>query len=449
MKTEQLWIRGGKILNGEIEIQGAKNSVLPILAASILNQEPVKLLRCPKLRDVEMSIKILKSLGCQTVWDGDDLIINAKYINNWRVSEDLTRQMRSSVIFLGAILARFGKAVCSMPGGCELGPRPIDLHLSGLREMGVEIQEDHGELNCETACLRGCEIVLSTPSVGATENLMLAACGASGVTRISNAAREPEIIDLQDFLNACGADITGAGSDIIIINNKNNNNQDGELNPARDGLNQAGEINNQFRGLRGCTYRVMPDRIVAATYLYAAASAGGEIFLKNAREKDMAVILSRLRECGCEIIANSDGIGIKRDPGRRLKAPRETVKTAPYPGFPTDAQSVFMAAVLKAEGCTVFEENLFESRYRHADELKRMGADIKISGRMAAVRGVKYLKGASVACTDLRGGAALCIAALAADGVTRIDCLKHIDRGYEDICRDLSALGAEITRREI
>ena len=414
---EELVIRGGRPLRGEISIQGAKNGVLPILAATLLTNDVVTLKRCPRLRDVETSIRILQELGCSAAWDGDNLTVDASSFRDCAISDTLMREMRSSVVFLGAILARCGQAECSMPGGCELGPRPIDLHLSGLRALGAEIRESGGALRCDGCRLRGKEIVLSTPSVGATENLMLAACGAEGVTVISNAAREPEIVDLAGFLNACGGDVKGAGSGAVSV---------------------AGR-----RPMRGCAYPVMPDRIAAATYLCAAASAGGEIFLRDAKEEHLRAVASVLRESGCQITSDSAGIFCRA--ASRLKAVGP-IRTAPYPGFPTDAQSVLMAALLRSDGNTVFEENLFENRYRHVGELRRMGADIRVFGRVAVVNGVAALHGASVECTDWRGGAALCVAALAADGETRVGCLRHLDRGYENPERDLSLLGADIAR---
>lgn len=308
----------------------------------------------------------------------------------------------------------------SYPGGCELGPRPIDLHLSGLRDLGAEIQDSGGVLRCKAPRLRGREVILSLPSVGATENLMLAACGAEGVTTISNAAREPEIVDLQEFLNACGAGVSGAGTSIVTV---------------------AGG-----RPLHGCTYEIMPDRIVAATYLCAAASAGGEIYLRKAREGHLATVTAALREAGCAIQA--DGGGVRCVSPGRLKAVRP-VRTAPYPGFPTDAQAVLMAALLRSRGATVFEETIFENRYRHVDELVRMGANIRVAGRVAVVTGTEILRGAPVRCTDLRGGAALCVAALAAEEDTSISEIGHIDRGYESIERDLRTLGADIVRTEL
>ncbi len=415
----QLLVRGGQPLHGEVTIQGAKNSVLPILAATVLTGDRVVLRGCPRLRDVDASIRILQSLGCRAQWEGDALTVDAAALNRCEISDILMREMRSSAIFLGAVLARLGRADISYPGGCELGPRPIDLHLSGLRDLGADIREEGGILHCTASRLAGRELMLSLPSVGATENLMLAACGAEGTTVISNAAREPEIVDLQDFLNACGAEVSGAGSTSVTI---------------RGG-----------KPLHGCEFRCMPDRIVAATYLCACASAGGEVYLRGARERHLATVADALRQAGCTVAGDGEGIACRCR--RRLRAVRP-VRTAPYPGFPTDAQAVLMAAMLKSRGTTVFEENIFENRYRHVDELTRMGAEIRVAGRVAVVTGVERLSGAAVRCTDLRGGAALCVAALAADGETRIFETAHIDRGYEDIVRDLRALGADAVRSD-
>ncbi len=416
----QLLVRGGRSLTGEVAVQGAKNSVLPILAATLLTGGEVELRGCPRLRDVDASIRILKALGCGAHWEGDSLLADTAGLNSCTVSDILMREMRSSAIFLGAVLARCGEAKMSYPGGCELGPRPIDLHLAGLRDLGAEIQDSGGVLRCKASCLRGRELILSLPSVGATENLMLAACGAEGVTTISNAAREPEIVDLQEFLNACGAGVSGAGTSTVTIEGR--------------------------RPLHGCAYQIMPDRIVAATYLCAAASAGGEIYLRNAREGQLATVAAALREAGCAI--RTDQKGMRCICRERLRSVRP-VRTAPYPGFPTDAQAVLMAALLRSRGATVFEETIFENRYRHVDELVRMGADIRVMGRVAVVTGAEVLHGAPVRCTDLRGGAALCVAALAAEGETSIAEIGHIDRGYECIERDLKTLGAEIARTEM
>ena len=413
----RLLVYGGTPLCGETAIQGAKNSVLPILAATILAGDVVALRNCPRLRDVEISVQILQGLGCQAHWEEETLVVDTTGLNACRISDILMREMRSSAIFLGSMIARCHQAELSYPGGCELGPRPIDLHLAGLRALGTVIDENGGTLHCTAACLQGRELVLSLPSVGATENLMLAACGAQGCTTITNAAREPEIVDLQTFLNACGAEISGAGSSTVTI---------------------VGG-----RKLHGCTYTVMPDRIVAATYLCAAAAATGEVFLRGAEEDHLATVTALLREAGCDIRSDAEGIRCRCDGRLNAVGP---VRTAAYPGFPTDAQALLMAALLRSRGATVFEENIFSSRYRHVDELVRLGADIHVSGRVAVVNGVERLRGSDVRCTDLRGGAALCVAALAAEGKSSIEELRHIDRGYEDIARDLSALGADITR---
>ena len=410
-------VRGGRRLDGQLAVQGAKNSVLPILAATLLARGQVVLLGCPHLRDVDASIRILHHLGCGARWEGDALTVDTTVLDRCGISDQLMREMRSSAIFLGAILARCGQADLSYPGGCELGPRPIDLHLSGLRQLGAEIREEGGFLHCRAPALVGREVVLRMPSVGATENLMLAACGAEGTTVITNAAREPEVVDLQNFLNACGAQVSGAGSSCVSI--------------------QGGQA------LHGCTYRVMPDRIAAATYLCAAASAGGDIRLLGAEERHLTTVTAALRQAGCVITGDGGGLrAVCREPLRAI----EPVQTAPYPGFPTDAQAVLMAALLRSRGATVFEENIFENRYRHVGELTRMGASIRVSGRVAVVTGVERLHGAPVRCTDLRGGAALCVAALAAEGETRVSQICHIDRGYEDIARDLRALGADAER---
>ena len=408
-------VTGGRKLAGEVTIQGAKNSVLPILAATLLSRGQCVLENCPSLRDVMASMEILESLGCRTGWQDNALVVDTTHMSAAVIPDTLMREMRSSAIFLGAMLARCGEAELSYPGGCELGPRPIDLHLGGLRRLGADIEDAGGRLRCRSGGLKGCDIVLSMPSVGATENLMLAACGAKGTTRIFNAAREPEIVELQEFLRLCGGDVSGAGSDCVVI---------------RGG-----------KPMHGCTHRIRPDRIVTATYLCGAAAAGGEIFLREARAEDLTVVVTVLREAGCEIRTDDAGIFCGRTGRLRAVSP---VRTAPYPGFPTDAQSVLMAALLCAEGTTIFEENIFENRYRHVAELCRMGADIRVLGRVAVVNGVERLRGASVESADLRGGAALCVAGLAAEGCTQVGGIHHIRRGYADLPGDLRALGADI-----
>lgn len=415
----KLLIQGGRALSGEVTVQGAKNSVLPILAATLLSGETVRVENCPRLRDVDAAIQILHSLGCRAVWQGDILEVDAGGLAQCTIPDALMREMRSSAIFFGAVLARCGEVEFSYPGGCELGPRPIDLHLAGLRQLGAEIEETGGTLRCRAKSLRGQTIPLRIASVGATENLMLAACGAEGVTTIVNAAREPEIVDLQDFLNACGGQVSGAGTSTVTV---------------------VGQ-----RLLHGCTYRIMPDRIVAATYLCAVMSAGGEAFLRGAREEDLAALTAVLREAGCTVRGDAAGIGCICMQRPRAVAP---VRTSPYPGFPTDAQAILMAAMLRSHGATVFEENIFANRYRHVDELVRMGADIRVFDRTAVVTGTPVLHGTAVCSTDLRGGAALCVAGLSAEGETTVSGIEHIERGYADIAADLRCLGAQIVKTE-
>ena len=414
----EFFITGGRPLEGTVTVQGAKNSVLPILAATILHRGTTVLRNCPRLRDVGASVEILRHLGCRVEWTEDALLVDAAGADRWDVPDRLMREMRSSVIFLGAILSRFGQAELSMPGGCELGPRPIDLHLAALRQLGAEIRDGGGRLRCEARRLLGCEVTLSLPSVGATENAMLAACGCEGTTVILNAAREPEIADLQTFLCAMGCRVKGAGSSTVTVEGR--------------------------RRTHDVVHTVMPDRIVAATYLSAAAAAGGEIELRGVDYRHLSTVTAALHEAGCRVHSSGDAIRLQSD--GRLKAIRP-VRTAPYPGFPTDAQAVVMAALLRSRGTTVFVENIFESRYRHVDELCRLGADIRVEGRVAVVCGVERLTGAAMECTDLRGGAAMVVGALAAEGESRIGSVRHIQRGYEDILRDLRLLGAQAEER--
>lgn len=414
-----LTIEGGAPLCGELTVHASKNSVLPILAASVLARGCCRIENCPRLRDVDASIAILRHLGCTVRRDGEALEVGTTTLSRCDIPDELMREMRSSVIFLGAILARQGEAVLSYPGGCELGPRPIDLHLSALRALGAEITECGGELHAAAKTLRGGDLTLALPSVGATENALLAACGAEGTTVICNAAREPEIVDLQAFLRKMGARVSGAGGSVITV--------------------EGG------RALHGCTHRVIGDRIVCATYLCAAAAAGGEAALRGVDCRTVSTVALALSESGCAVRSEEDCIRLRSSGA--LRAVR-SIRTAPYPGFPTDAQPVLMAALLKSEGSTVFIENMFENRYRHVDELSRMGAQIRVAGRVAVVSGVRALHGAAVRSTDLRGGAALVIAGLAAEGTTRVTGLAHIDRGYASIERDLRALGARIRRED-
>ena len=411
-------VEGGNRLQGTARVHGAKNSVLPILAATILCPGESVVHNCPDLSDVRASIAILEHLGCRVERAGDTVTVDASALTGRDVPDALMREMRSSVIFLGAILARLGEAIMSFPGGCELGPRPIDLHLAAIRSLGAQVREQGGELHCSAAGgLAGCEITFSIPSVGAAENAMLCACGAEGVTVICNAAREPEIVDLQAFLRALGADVRGAGTSVITVRGK--------------------------KPLRGGEHTVMPDRIVAATLLTAVAAAGGEAELLGTDYRQLSTVTAALTEAGCRIRSGSDSIHICREAPLRGVRP---IRTAPYPGFPTDAQPPVMAALCRGTGTTVFVENMFESRYRHVDELSRMGADIRVEGKVAVVCGVERLHGAALQAADLRGGAALVVAALGAEGRSEITGLHHMDRGYYGLEDTLRGLGADIVR---
>lgn len=413
----KLIINGGKKLNGEIKIQGAKNSVLPIIAASILGNGQSIIENCPYLSDTDSAGEILKVLGCDVKRENETLIIDSSSFNTFEIPEYLMRKMRSSIMFLGAILGRARKAKISLPGGCELGPRPIDLHLASLAKLGVKIYDEYGFLNCECPNdLKGAEISLSFPSVGVTENVMLAATLAKGTTTIMNAAKEPEIEDLQTFINHMGGKIRGAGTDIIEIEGVKS------LNPSR--------------------HVVIPDRIAAATYIIAVYATGGKGRIINVNPSHLLSVISALTDAGCNLNWGNNYIEIKESAKLRgLK-----VRTMPYPGFPTDIQAPFMALMSIAEGTSVFIETIFENRFKHVDELTRMGAKIRVEGRVAVIEGVKRLSGAAVEATDLRGGAALAIAGLTAEGQTEIDKIFHIDRGYDKIEEKLSAMGALIKR---
>ncbi len=415
---EAIEVRGGTRLSGELTVQGAKNSALPLLASSVLCRGETVLKHCPKLSDVDVCVKILRHLGCRCGKRGNILSVCAENMNRNEIPHSLMRQMRSSIVFLGAVLARCGEARLSFPGGCALGPRPIDLHLCALRKLGAEICEEHGCLLCTAPKgLHGCHISLAFPSVGATENVLLAAVTAQGTTVLTNAACEPEIEDLALYLNRCGAKISGAGESCIII----------------EGVPK----------LHGAEYTVMPDRIAAATYMAAAAVTRGTLLLKNINHAHLRSVYSSFEECGCAL-CEYDGALLLRAPDR-LKPVRH-VRTMPYPGFPTDAQATVMVMAAIGCGTSIFVENIFENRYKHVGELNRLGAKIKVEGKVAVVEGVPCLSGAPVCAQELRGGAALVVAGLAAQGETQVFKPLYIDRGYERFEENLRSVGAQIRR---
>lgn len=412
-------VNGGKKLNGEISVQGAKNSVLPILVATLLVDGVSVIHNCPYLSDVDATIKILRYLGCTVFREGHTVTVDSSTMCRQDVPDSLMREMRSSIVFLGGIIGRMGKAVLSTPGGCEIGLRPIDLHLSAMEQFGAKVTTENGFIVCsaEERGLCGNRIVLSFPSVGATENIILTATLAKGTTVISNAAREPEISDLADFLNRCGAKIYGAGDGTIVV----------------EGVSR----------LHSAEHTIIPDRIVAATYLIATAMTGGKVCLKEVVPSHLGPIIQPLRESGCLIFIKGRNV-ILSSP-KQLKRIK-MIRTMPHPGFPTDVQAQMMALTTIADGTSVFIENIFESRYKHIGELLRFGAKIHAEGRMAVVEGVKTLNGANVKATDLRGGSAMILAGLSANGITEISHIHHIDRGYEEPEKVLELLGADIKR---
>ena len=413
-----IWhVTGGRPLRGSVKVQGSKNAVLPVIAASLLCPNETELLNCPALSDVDAAVDILRYLGCAAERRGDVLRIDASTPDRCDIPRELMHRMRSSVIFLGPLLARFGEARLFVPGGCELGKRPIDLHLQAMRLLGAEIREEGDAIECRSGSLRGADIAFPFPSVGATENAMIAACAAEGGTVIYNAAREPEIETPQEYLRLLGAEISGAGSPVIRI--------EGFSPRPRAGL------------------RIPPDRIAAATYLCCAACAGGEIALRGTDPKKLVPVLGALERMGCAVSTGYDTVHIGVPD--RIASPGAVV-TRPYPGFPTDAAPLLMAACLKGQGPTMFIENIFTGRYRHAEEMRRFGADILLRGPMALVNGVGTLRGAAVVSPDLWGGAALVAAALGAEGESVITDAGHIPRGYDGLDTCLRALGADVWR---
>lgn len=414
---ETLMVTGGRRLKGSLRVDSAKNAVLPLLAASILTEEQVLLRDVPRLTDVRHMMDILRTLGCNVTRDSDGVTVDSAGLRTWEMPDALSKQIRSSIFMLGPILARCRKATVTYPGGCEIGVRPIDLHLSGLRSLGVVIEDEGGRIHCDGSGMHAGEVHLDYPSVGATENVMMAAVLLEGTTYIHNAAREPEIVDLQRFLNAMGGHVCGAGEQTICVQG--------------------------VKRLHGVDFLPIADRIVAGTLLAAAAITGGEVELTRAPVEDMTATLSKLREMGCSIEEAPGQLALRAP--QRLKAFRQ-LQTQPHPGFPTDMQVQMLALLSVSDGTGVVVENVFENRFAHAGDLNRMGARIMVSGRTAVVHGVERLCGALVTARDLRGGAALVLAGLRAEGITLVERSELIDRGYDRLETQLQALGAEISR---
>ncbi len=417
---DSLIVNSGRPLSGEINVQGSKNSSLPILAATVLVGGICQIHNCPCLTDTQAAISILRHLGCKVKTGNNTVTVDSSTVSCYNIPDSLMREMRSSIVFLGSVLGRMGKAELSTPGGCEIGLRPIDLHLGSLKTMGYLIEEDYGCIRCEKAKDNVSSVIsLSFPSVGATENIILAAALSKGRTIIHNAAREPEIYDLVAFLNECGCKIWFRMQGTIVI----------------EGV----------RKLHGCHYTVMADRIVALTYMAGAAITGGDITVHGVNTNHFRAVIPLFESAGCFVDDRKNLLRIKAD--RRLRAVRD-IRTMPYPGFPTDAQAPVMAMLTVARGTSIIVENIFESRFKHVNELVRMGAKIKIEGKVALIDGVKELYGNTVTATDLRGGAALVVAGLFAKGSTVIENIGHIDRGYEKIEESFRKLGADIRRVE-
>lgn len=411
-------IEGGNTLRGEVKISGSKNASLPIIAASILSGKKTKLSNVPNIHDTQVTLKILKYLGCKITKNNDKIEIISKYIDKKDIPEELMNQMRSTVVIAGALIGRFKNATFSYPGGCDIGARPIDLHLKAFKKLGINIIEEYGLIRCSCDRIIGNNIDLDFPSVGATENTILASVLAEGTTTITNAAREPEIIDLVNMLNKMGAKITGEGTNIIQI----------------QGVNKLSEVK----------YKIMPDRIEAGTFLCATAITGGKVKITNMMPDHIVPIISKLEETGCKINISENSIEI--DSPNRLKAIE--IKTMPYPGFPTDMQSILGATLTVAKGTSIITENIFENRFKYLSELKRMGAKNKQEGNVAIITGVKKLLGTKVKSTDLRGGAAMVLAGLYAKGITTVTNIEYILRGYENIDKKLRKIGASIQIKE-
>lgn len=410
-------IKGGRPLNGAVSVSGAKNAALPILCASLLTADPLKISNVPRLRDINTCLRLLGSLGVQCFWHGEnELALRAEEVNEPVASYDLVKTMRASILVLGPLLARFGEAIVSLPGGCAIGQRPVDQHIKGLQAMGADIRIEKGYIHAKAARLKGTRLLTDMVTVTGTENLMMAACLAEGQTIIENAAREPEVVDLANMLVKMGAKIQGIGTDTLVI----------------DGVDR----------LHGCEHTVMPDRIEAGTFLCAVAACGGDITLNNADAASMEATIEKLRTAGLSVQA--EGNAIRASMQGRPKA--VGFRTAPFPGFATDMQAQLMAVNCVADGTAVISETIFENRFMHVQELVRLGANIEIDGHTAVVKGVEALEGAPVMATDLRASAGLVIAGLVSAGETRIDRIYHLDRGYDKMEEKLRLLGADVKR---
>jgi UDP-N-acetylglucosamine 1-carboxyvinyltransferase len=413
---DKIVITGGKRLEGEVRVSGAKNAALPILASVLLGGGECTLRNVPQVRDVLTMTQLLQLLGATVKVEGDCVVMNLEALRSSEAPYDLVRTMRASVVVLGPLLARWGEAMVSLPGGCAIGPRPVNLHLAGLEQLGASVKLEHGYIKARASQLKGGRICLDYPTVTGTENLMMAACLAKGTTVIENAAREPEVVDLAAFLVKRGARIFGAGSDTITI----------------EGV----------RALHGADHEVIPDRIEAGTYLTAGAITGGDVCVKDCRPQHLEAVTAKLREAGAQVTEGKEWIRIQA-PGRLRSV---DVKTYPYPGFATDMQAQIMALMCVAQGTSVITETVFESRFMHVPELRRMGAVIKVEGNHAVVTGIAALSGAPVMASDLRASAGLVVAGLAAEGETEVSRVYHLDRGYERFEEKLTSLGAAVRR---
>lgn len=411
-------IEGGKKLEGTVKISGSKNASLPILAATILSEKTNKLYNVPQIKDTKTTLEILKLLGCKIKQNSGKIEINSKHITKTEIPEHLMREMRSTVIMAGALLGRFKEVTFSYPGGCDIGSRPIDLHINAFKKLGVEITEEAGFIKCKANKIIGTNIDLDFPSVGATENIILATVLSTETTTINNAAMEPEIIDMVQFLKKMGAKIQGEGTNQIII----------------DGVEK----------LSGVSYNIMPDRIEAGTILCAVAATGGNVTLDNVMPEHLTAVINKLEETGCKIEINNKKITLNAP--KKLKS--IDIKTMTYPGFPTDLQQIFATMLVKASGTSIIVENIFESRYKYISELRKMGAKVTVEGKTAIIKGTRKINATTVVCTDLRGGAALVIAGLMAKGKSRVENIGYIQRGYENLENKLGSLGAKIKLEE-